>query len=242
MLEVRVLGELEVIRDGAPVTLPPSRKTRALLAYLALTRAKHRREELCEMFWDVPDDPRGALRWSLSKIRPLSTIRHIPGWLQTARASNCGPKRSTSTSLPRRPAPEQRLPPPTIWRARRPRSAGRCWPISTCRQTANSTLGCWVCARTRASCSRKFSAALTERLAATPQEALPYARELVRIDPYDETAWALLISNLARPAAARRFDNNTRPGCAPCAKSAAGRDRCSELGEQRRHQPPASQS
>ena len=23
------------------------------------------------MFWDVPDDPRGALRWSLSKIRPL---------------------------------------------------------------------------------------------------------------------------------------------------------------------------
>ena len=23
------------------------------------------------MFWEVPDDPRGALRWSLSKIRPL---------------------------------------------------------------------------------------------------------------------------------------------------------------------------
>ena len=44
--------------------------------------------------------------------------------------------------------------------------------------------------------------ALTERLAATPQKALPYARELVRADPYDETAWALLISNLA--AAGRR--------------------------------------
>ena len=39
--------------------------------------------------------------------------------------------------------------------------------------------------------------ALAERLATTPQEALPYARELVRIDPYDETGWALLISNLA---------------------------------------------
>src|SRR5205823_8604881 len=38
---------------------------------------------------------------------------------------------------------------------------------------------------------------LTERLGATPQEALFYARELVRTDPYDETAWALLISNLA---------------------------------------------
>jgi hypothetical protein len=71
VLEFRVLGEFEVVRDGATVTLPPSRKTRALLAYLALSRQKHRRERLCEIFWDVPDDPRGALRWSLSKIRPL---------------------------------------------------------------------------------------------------------------------------------------------------------------------------
>jgi DNA-binding SARP family transcriptional activator len=71
VLELRVLGELEVIRDGALVVLPPSRKTRALLAYLALTRRPHRRERLCEIFWDVPDDPRGALRWSLSKIRPF---------------------------------------------------------------------------------------------------------------------------------------------------------------------------
>jgi DNA-binding SARP family transcriptional activator len=71
VLEFRVLGEFEVVRDGATVTLPPSRKTRALLAYLALSRQKHRRERLCEIFWDLPDDPRGALRWSLSKIRPL---------------------------------------------------------------------------------------------------------------------------------------------------------------------------
>ena len=48
MLEFRVLGEFEVVRDGATLTLPPSRKTRALLAYLALTGHKHRRERLCE--------------------------------------------------------------------------------------------------------------------------------------------------------------------------------------------------
>ena len=71
MLEFRVLGEFEVVRDSVAVTLPPSRKTRALLAYLALTQRKHRREELCQIFWEVPDDPRGALRWSLSKIRPF---------------------------------------------------------------------------------------------------------------------------------------------------------------------------
>jgi hypothetical protein len=71
VLEIRVLGGLDVIRDGVAVTLPPSRKTRALLVYHALTRSWHRREELCEIFWDVPDDSRGSLRWSLSKIRPL---------------------------------------------------------------------------------------------------------------------------------------------------------------------------
>ena len=51
------------------MTLPPSRKTRALLAYLAAAERPVRRERLCEMFWEVPDDPRGALRWSLSRLR-----------------------------------------------------------------------------------------------------------------------------------------------------------------------------
>ena len=71
VLEIKVLGGLEVIRDGAPAPLPRSRKTRALLGYLALTRSPQRREQLCDMFWEVPDDPRGALRWSLSRIRRI---------------------------------------------------------------------------------------------------------------------------------------------------------------------------
>jgi hypothetical protein len=70
-LEVRVLGPLNVLAAAVPVELPPSRKTRALLAYLAVTGRAHQRERLCEMFWDVPDDPRGSLRWSLSKIRQI---------------------------------------------------------------------------------------------------------------------------------------------------------------------------
>ncbi|WP_245340525.1 alpha/beta fold hydrolase [Mesorhizobium sp. WSM4313] len=71
MLELRVLGDFQVTRDGEPLHLPPSRKTRALLAYLAVTARQHQRERLCEIFWDIPDDPRGALRWSLSKIRQV---------------------------------------------------------------------------------------------------------------------------------------------------------------------------
>ena len=69
--KISVWGELQ-LRDGAGlVTLPPSRKTRALFAYLLLERRPIRRETLCEIFWDIPDDPRGSLRWSLSKIRKM---------------------------------------------------------------------------------------------------------------------------------------------------------------------------
>ena len=71
MIEVRLIGDLEVIRNGESVKLPNSRKTRALLAYLILNPGSHRRERLCEVFWQVPDNPRGALRWSLSKLRHI---------------------------------------------------------------------------------------------------------------------------------------------------------------------------
>ncbi|HMH61359.1 MAG TPA: hypothetical protein VK561_08695, partial [Bradyrhizobium sp.] len=42
-----------------------------MLAYLAVTDRPHSRDRLCSMFWPVPDDPRAALRWSLTRLRPL---------------------------------------------------------------------------------------------------------------------------------------------------------------------------
>lgn len=66
---VRLLGELELSRGGTPLVLPPSRKTRALFVFLLREQRVHRRERLCEVFFNVPDDPRAALRWSLSKLR-----------------------------------------------------------------------------------------------------------------------------------------------------------------------------
>ncbi len=71
-LEISVLGELKVTRRGESVPLPRSKKTRALLAYLAVVGRAQRREHLCEMLWDVPDDPRASLRWSLYKIRQVT--------------------------------------------------------------------------------------------------------------------------------------------------------------------------
>ncbi|TGY89934.1 alpha/beta fold hydrolase [Marinicauda algicola] len=70
-LEVDLLGELTVRRRGEEIALPRSKKTRALLGLLLVTARPHRRDRLCEMFWDLPDDPRAALRWSLSKLRPV---------------------------------------------------------------------------------------------------------------------------------------------------------------------------
>ena len=79
MIEIRLLGELHVERDGLAVPLPPSRKSRALLAYLAATGRPHRRERLCELLWDGPDDPRAALRWSLTKLRPIVAQHLVAG-------------------------------------------------------------------------------------------------------------------------------------------------------------------
>jgi DNA-binding SARP family transcriptional activator/TolB-like protein len=68
-LHVRLLGPLTVLKDGIALPLPTSRKVRALLAFLSVAPGAVTRSRLCELLWDVPDDPRGELRWSLSKLR-----------------------------------------------------------------------------------------------------------------------------------------------------------------------------
>lgn len=68
-IEIALLGELRIIAGSRELPLPASRKARALLAFLIATDRPHRRERLCELFWDLPDDPKAALRWALSKLR-----------------------------------------------------------------------------------------------------------------------------------------------------------------------------
>ncbi len=70
-LHVRLLGPLRVTRDSTPVAFTASRKVRALFAYLAVAGTAASRSHLCEMLWDAPNDPRGELRWCLSKIRSV---------------------------------------------------------------------------------------------------------------------------------------------------------------------------
>lgn len=70
-VDIRLLGPLTLRRGGAVVALPPSRKLRALLAYLALASRPPSRDALCELLWDLPNDPRAELRGSLSRLRGL---------------------------------------------------------------------------------------------------------------------------------------------------------------------------
>jgi DNA-binding SARP family transcriptional activator len=70
-IQVRMLGPMTIRREGVALVLPPSRKVRALLAYLAFATQAVPRSSLCELLWDVPNDPKGELRWCLSKLRSM---------------------------------------------------------------------------------------------------------------------------------------------------------------------------
>jgi DNA-binding SARP family transcriptional activator/Flp pilus assembly protein TadD len=69
---IQLLGPLAMWRDGVAVALPASRKLRGLIAYLSLAPRAVLRSQLCELLWDVADDPRGELRWCLSKLRRIT--------------------------------------------------------------------------------------------------------------------------------------------------------------------------
>jgi DNA-binding SARP family transcriptional activator/tetratricopeptide (TPR) repeat protein/nucleoside-triphosphatase THEP1 len=70
-LHILLLGPLEVRKGDEPVGLPPSKKARALLAYLVASERPQARSALCDMFWQDVHDPRAGLRWALSKLRAV---------------------------------------------------------------------------------------------------------------------------------------------------------------------------
>jgi TolB-like protein/Flp pilus assembly protein TadD len=212
VLQIRVLGGLEVIRDGGVVTLPRSRKTRALLAYLALSRAPHRREQLCEMFWDVPDDPRGALRWSLSKIRPLVDEPACPRLLADRQSVELRIEGVDIDLLSVEACAGTKA--AAIDDLASAASSFRGPLLADLDLPENNGFHSWLLGLREDARKLQTSVlrSLTERLGATPQEALPYARELVRVEPFDETAWALLIDTLANAGRNREIREQYEAG------------------------------
>lgn len=197
-LELRFLGDLKVVRDGETVPLPPSKKTRALLAYLALNRRAFRREHLCELLWEIPDDPRGSLRWSLSKIRHLVDDDTRPRIISDrinvrfdasdAEIDICTLKTLTGEAL-------EHCPPEQLEQA----AARYCGtPLEGLDLPDFHDFDAW-CTAEREQAVRaqmRLLTTLIRHLTCDPERALPHAHTLVRIAPYDEKARAALIQLL----------------------------------------------
>ncbi len=69
LLRIQTFGGLRAWLGDDPLALPPSRQARALLACLAIAEKPLHRARLCELLWENSADPRGALRWCLSRLK-----------------------------------------------------------------------------------------------------------------------------------------------------------------------------
>jgi DNA-binding SARP family transcriptional activator/pimeloyl-ACP methyl ester carboxylesterase len=204
-LEIRTLGSFEVVRDGEPASLPASRKTRALLAYLAVTARAHRRERLCELFWEIPDDPRGSLRWSLTKIRPLvddAQTRRVVATRENVRFDRHGARVDV---LELRDAFKDD--PDGLTSIQLTDLAGQFRgefldgvDLPSCPGFQN-----WLVAEREAvrALRRRVLATLIEVCGDDAETALAHARALVEVDPRDETAQIQLLRLLARTGRVR---------------------------------------
>lgn len=207
---------MDVTRDDAPLSLPPSKKTRALLAYLAVTGRAHRRDRLCGLLWDIPDDPRGALRWSLSKLRGLvdevetrrivadrDSVRFEP---EAAEIDLLSVRRRLGKGIEALATDELAL---LARRFRGPFLEGLELP-------ACPDFQAWCVAQREetARLQTRLLAALVDRLSAVPEDALAHARTWVEIDPLSQPARVallrLLIATGRRVEAERQYDAGCR--------------------------------
>ncbi|HXI04424.1 MAG TPA: hypothetical protein VNI57_14725, partial [Candidatus Saccharimonadales bacterium] len=191
-LLLRFLGETEVLRGGVAVALPQSKKTRALLAYLAVAGGRHRRERLCSLLWDVADDPRGALRWSLSKLRAVvdepgrervSADRESVGFIASgARIDLLAVRQRISGGVDALPVDELR--------ALAAEFRGEF--LETLDLFDFHDFHAWCVAMREDARKARVSilGALVRRLEGDPGQALPYARALVQADPFAPAARA----------------------------------------------------
>lgn len=216
-LAIRVLGELQVLRGGRPQGLPKSRKTRALLAYLVLTGRRHRRERLCDLLWDVPDDPRAALRWSLSRLRSLVDEPGRERIVADREYVFFDPKGATVDLLEIRREIAGGANALTTERLLDLAGQFRGELLEGLAIADDLELEAWLLTeretarRTRASLLH----VLVERLHADGrEEAVQYARDLIAADPYSVSAHALLIRILdaggRREEAERQQEISTR--------------------------------
>ena len=208
-LRIDLLGPIEIRRGKRRVELPSSRKARALLAYLITTGREHRRDRLTELFWDVADDPKGGLRWCLSKIRPLvdePSASRILADRETVKFSAVDAEidvlvlrdnlRNGVSALPLKKLQEVAA----LFRGSF---------LEGLELPDHDGFQAWLVAERENILQQRVSILRTiaKGLQADPEAAVPYARLLVEIDPLDEHSRAQLsgfLIKLARHSEARQ--------------------------------------
>lgn len=197
-VDLLLLGSLEVVKDGEPQELPPSRKARALLAYLVATGRPHSRSSLCDIFWRDVSDPRAGLRWALSKIRSVVDVedrrrivasRDRIGFEAAGAGVDLDRVRREVPSAPSDASTEG---------LRRAAEAFRGefldgLDLSSCHRYETWCLG--MRERLR-SLHVSIRVELVDRLRADPEQALPHALHRLTLDPLAEDAYVAAIDLL----------------------------------------------
>lgn len=212
LLHICLLGDLELRRGAAPLPLPPSRRTRALLGFLVASAARQSRAALCDLLWDGSDDPRAALRWSLTKLRAVvddTSVRrlvadreHVSFLALTCHIDTERVRQLTAGDLAAAPldALEKAA-------ALLQREFLDGLELQDCFRFHH-----WCMAEREryGALRRSVLAALIERLHDEPERALAHARTMVAVDPLAEAPHATLVRLLAAcgryPEAERHYD------------------------------------
>jgi DNA-binding SARP family transcriptional activator len=205
--EIRLLGPMAVVRDGRPVDLPPSRKARALLAYLLMTPHAVARSALCQLLWDETDDPRAELRWCLSRIRAvLGDSRRLIAHEDAVRLDVAGFRidvASVDEALHgARPAELD------VDRCRALAAVFNGDFLQGLEIDGSPHFGAWLTAQRHR--FRDSHAELLERLAgaAAGDEALQYLEQWRRLAPYDQKVHRMLLNELARRGRVREAEEH----------------------------------
>jgi len=197
-LTFRLLGSLELSRGDDLLQLPASRKVRALLGYLVLASRPVPRSQLCELLWDVPNDPRGELRWCLSKIRGMVDADGRKRVMADGNTIRLDLTDCVVDTLEVTRAPEHGIQKLGVDRQRELAALFGGELLEGLEIARSPMFDAWITAERRR--FRGIQAVLLEHLArALPHDqAATYVDEWLRLAPFDRNAHQLLLTSLAR--------------------------------------------
>ena len=207
-LRVRMLGPLELRRAGAIVPLTASRKVRALLAYLALAPRGATRTQLCELLWDVPNDPRGELRWCLTKLRRLVDDPARPRVLADADTVRLDLSDCFVDAIEAGRASAEGVAALDVGEARALAALFEGELLDGLEIDRSPAFGAWLTGQRRR--FRNTCVALLERLAtsAPDEDAFGYLEKWLQLAPFDRRAHGILLAALARTGRIREAEQH----------------------------------